>query len=163
MIIRYLDSELKSTLSADPDFRFCIEPKCSSGQLHEGDGYIFKCVQCGHKSCIKCNVAWHEDETCDMFNVRVKTGRAKVDDTQERLGLEHTELAKKREAGTAEAQRLAAAVIETARREKLKREAEEAAAAEKTRKEAEETQAALLLKQVSKLCPGCKRKIQKDG
>ncbi|KAK5118181.1 hypothetical protein LTR85_008161 [Meristemomyces frigidus] len=68
---RYLDSEFKATLSADPDFRWCIAPACKSGQVHS-EGDIFRCVACAHKSCVNCNVAWHAGEGCEAFQARVK-------------------------------------------------------------------------------------------
>ncbi|KAF2483140.1 hypothetical protein BDY17DRAFT_142033 [Neohortaea acidophila] len=68
---RYLDAELKAALSADPDFRWCLAPGCESGQVHtEGD--IFCCTECGSKACVHCNVAWHEEETCEGYQARMQ-------------------------------------------------------------------------------------------
>ena len=68
---KYLDSEFKATLAEDDDFHYCIAPGCKSGQLHEG-GNIFTCVTCKSKSCVTCSAAWHEDETCQVYQARVK-------------------------------------------------------------------------------------------
>lgn len=68
---KYLDSEFKTTLAEDADFRFCIANGCQSGQVHEG-GNIFTCVSCKSKACVTCNASWHEDETCEVYQARVK-------------------------------------------------------------------------------------------
>ncbi|KAK3664161.1 hypothetical protein LTR22_005126 [Elasticomyces elasticus] len=60
---RYLDASFKATMSAMPDFRWCMAAECKSGQVHS-EGDIFSCVQCNHKACVNCNTAWHVDETC---------------------------------------------------------------------------------------------------
>ena len=67
---KYLDAEIKTVLSSDPDFRWCIAG-CKSGQVHS-EGDIFRCVGCGSKACIHCEVAWHEGETCKAYQARVK-------------------------------------------------------------------------------------------
>ena len=58
-------------MSADHDFRWCTAPDCKSGQMHT-EGYIFRCIECGIKWCTTCNVAWHEDETCQVYRARKK-------------------------------------------------------------------------------------------
>ncbi|KAK4540528.1 hypothetical protein LTR36_009166 [Oleoguttula mirabilis] len=99
---RYLDSEFKATMSADPDFRWCIAPSCTSGQIHS-EGDIFRCVACRHKACSQCNAAWHEGEGCGAYMARVKA------------------------------------------------------------QPEEEEASAKALKKMAKLCPGCSRKIEKNG
>ena len=98
----FLDAEFKASLAADPDFRWCLSPKCTSGQVHD-EGDIFRCVGCGYKACVTCEVAWHEGETCETFQARVKA------------------------------------------------------------QSTEEVESAEALKEYSKFCPGCQRKVQKDG
>lgn len=99
---KYLDAEFKATMSADLNFRWCIASGCTSGQIHS-EGDIFRCVSCGHKACVNCNVAWHAGETCEAF--------------QSRLRMQPNE----------------------------------------------EEESAKALKKYSKICPGCNRKVQKNG
>lgn len=65
----YLDSQLKASLSANPDFHWCITPDCGSGQMSSGN--IFTCIQCEVKTCIHCASAWHEGETCGAYQARI--------------------------------------------------------------------------------------------
>ncbi|KAK4617727.1 E3 ubiquitin-protein ligase RNF19B [Fulvia fulva] len=67
----YEDALLKAALSQDPDFRWCISPKCKGGQIHHG-GDIFTCNSCRHKACVHCNVAWHPEETCEAYKQRMQ-------------------------------------------------------------------------------------------
>ncbi|KAK5696574.1 hypothetical protein LTR97_007877 [Elasticomyces elasticus] len=67
---RYLDASFKATMSAMPDFRWCMAAECKSGQVHS-EGDIFCCVQCSHKACVNCNTAWHADETCKVYQGRL--------------------------------------------------------------------------------------------
>lgn len=74
---KFLDAEFKATLASQPDFRWCIAPNCKSGQVHiEGD--IFRCVSCGFKACVHCNVEWHEGETCEVFQDRPRVQEEQV-------------------------------------------------------------------------------------
>lgn len=57
-------------MSADPDFHWCPTPECGSGQLSSGN--IFTCVKCEVKSCVLCATEWHDDETCDDYQLRIK-------------------------------------------------------------------------------------------
>lgn len=58
-------------MSADPDFHWCPMPDCGSGQYSSGN--IFTCAECEVKSCVHCAVEWHEEETCDDYQRRVKS------------------------------------------------------------------------------------------
>ena len=68
---RYLDSEIKATLAVDEQLRWCIAPDCKSAQVHTG-GDIFRCVVCAHRFCVNCNVDWHSDETCAVYQARIQ-------------------------------------------------------------------------------------------
>lgn len=98
----YLDASFKATMSALPDFRWCIATGCKSGQIHS-EGDIFRCVQCSHKACVSCNVAWHQGETCAAYQARLIA------------------------------------------------------------QPEEEVESAKTIEKTAKLCPGCSRKIQKNG
>lgn len=59
-----------SVLSRMPNFRWCIGPRCTSGQLHTTgtDGPIFTCSECRFKHCTIHNVAWHAGLTCREYD-----------------------------------------------------------------------------------------------
>ncbi|KAI9034062.1 hypothetical protein DFJ74DRAFT_700453 [Hyaloraphidium curvatum] len=59
----------RNALSKMPDFRWCINPVCGEGHIHEGgtDYPIMTCRACRTKTCFSCEVAWHNNMTCDEF------------------------------------------------------------------------------------------------
>ena len=129
----YLDVELKATLSVDPEFRWCVAADCKSGQVHfEGD--IFTCITCQQKSCIRCMVPWHAEETCEDYQGRMRI--ADWETIQAERKKERDEFAAK---GQEEAERACA----------QRREDDEASAQ--------------ALKVYAKTCPGCDSKVQKTG
>ncbi|OAL44431.1 hypothetical protein IQ07DRAFT_473653, partial [Pyrenochaeta sp. DS3sAY3a] len=72
---RFDDLAMRSFLSAESNFRYCLAEGCNSGQVHDGDaaqGNIFRCVACGFRACTVHNVAFHEHETCAQYDVRVE-------------------------------------------------------------------------------------------
>jgi len=51
------------------DFRWCQNPMCGSGQVHnknsrEKNGRT-TCYKCGESGCFKCSSLWHEGKRCD--------------------------------------------------------------------------------------------------
>ena len=83
---RYDKLSARSVLGVIENFHWCIAPECGSGQVHEGnengENPIFECGQCGHRQCVKHDVAWHEDETCDEFDYRVSGRQARDQENQ---------------------------------------------------------------------------------
>jgi IBR domain, a half RING-finger domain len=65
----YTAAATKSTLSALPNFQWCLSPTCASGQIHESgeDGPILTCHACGFRSCVVHAVPWHEGQTCNEY------------------------------------------------------------------------------------------------
>lgn len=66
---------LRNVLSADPTFRYCFNPSCSSGQYHEAaqEEPIFRCVECCAKFCLMHHPpAWHEDESCKKYDKQIQ-------------------------------------------------------------------------------------------
>lgn len=60
-----------------PNFTFCLNPTCESGQIHKSaDQPMMTCTTCNFKTCFIHKLPWHEDLTCaefDIFNqVRVR-------------------------------------------------------------------------------------------
>jgi len=52
------------------DFWWCTAPGCGNGQEHvDGENApMFQCAACGHQSCIKHNVPWHEGQSCTEYD-----------------------------------------------------------------------------------------------
>lgn len=66
-----------ATLSDLPDFRFCLNPACNSGQLHtpnQGEelSNLMTCEDCGSRSCFTHQVPWHEGKTCAEFDAEIR-------------------------------------------------------------------------------------------
>ncbi|GBB83223.1 hypothetical protein RclHR1_00100027 [Rhizophagus clarus] len=72
---------LRQTLSMMPEFRWCKNPKCNSGQIHlEGaNAPIMTCRDCGQKSCFTHDIPWHEDSTCSDYEIRLGNDEATKD------------------------------------------------------------------------------------
>ncbi|CAI2179038.1 92_t:CDS:2 [Funneliformis geosporum] len=68
---RYDTLTLLQALRQMPEFRWCKNSGCGSGQIHfEGDDApIMTCEACGEKSCYTHDVPWHKDLTCDEYDV----------------------------------------------------------------------------------------------
>ena len=59
-------------LNGIDEFRFCLSPTCSSGQMHRHDSDCpeFDCQACGARHCVRHNVPWHEGMTCAQYDAR---------------------------------------------------------------------------------------------
>jgi hypothetical protein len=70
----------RAFLSAEPNFRWCINRGCSSGQiLHLANtdetnlrnrGAMMQCHACRFVQCVVHSCAWHHNETCDDYDDR---------------------------------------------------------------------------------------------
>ncbi|KAE9380095.1 hypothetical protein N431DRAFT_394595 [Stipitochalara longipes BDJ] len=54
----------------DPNFRWCANPKCQSGQIHKGGEVQPKmvCKECLSLTCFTHERAWHWGQTCKEFD-----------------------------------------------------------------------------------------------
>ena len=86
---RYDELATRATVSAIPNFRWCLSPRCRSGQIHNSDSPIFVCVACGFRHCIGHEKPWHEGETCQEYESR-KTERKNPDEEQTQRTIERT-------------------------------------------------------------------------
>jgi hypothetical protein len=79
---RYETLMTRAILSADPNFRWCLNSGCDSGQIHENckNGPMFKCDECKAKICMFHERMWHEGETCEQFDRRAVAERQKVEE-----------------------------------------------------------------------------------
>lgn len=55
----------RKRVEEDPSWRWCLSPSCASGQRHDASTALFICEVCGAKACVRCQVSWHESETCE--------------------------------------------------------------------------------------------------
>lgn len=58
----------RQLISEDANFRWCPNPACGSGQLHEGDDPLWTCTECRRRACAVHNVDWHEGQTCEVYD-----------------------------------------------------------------------------------------------
>lgn len=79
---RYETLVSRAILSANPNFRWCLNPECDSGQIHENgkDGPVFRCAECKTKICMFHERAWHKGETCEQFDHRVAVEKRRVEE-----------------------------------------------------------------------------------
>ncbi|KAL2355489.1 hypothetical protein BJ546DRAFT_690698 [Cryomyces antarcticus] len=63
----------QSLLAADPNFHWCLNPKCKSGQIQaDNPSYpsLLACGSCRYRQCTKHQRKWHEGETCVQYDYR---------------------------------------------------------------------------------------------
>lgn len=76
---RYERLLLRRTLDKLPNFVWCKNPSCSSGQIHDSDSPCanVKCNACEEESCFKHDVPWHTGLSCSQYDAKMKqTGQA---------------------------------------------------------------------------------------
>ncbi|CAI2189420.1 5179_t:CDS:2 [Funneliformis geosporum] len=69
-----------------PDFRWCKNPNCGSGQEHfeRDDAPIMICVACEKLTCYTHDVPWHEGRTCSQYDIERQTTEGATRDTIDR-------------------------------------------------------------------------------
>ncbi len=69
VMMRYETIGMLRVVQAMPNFRWCLSPKCNSGQIHQAGNKkpIVKCVACGFKICFTHQIAWHSGLTCKQY------------------------------------------------------------------------------------------------
>ncbi|KAF7557775.1 hypothetical protein G7Z17_g505 [Cylindrodendrum hubeiense] len=83
---RYLNL---NTLSRYPNFRWCLGPGCSSGQIYDdGDDEEFvdtrvHCQDCAFEMCLHHSMPWHEGQTCEQFDSMRQHGDPDFQQTQD--------------------------------------------------------------------------------
>ncbi|CAB4412421.1 unnamed protein product [Rhizophagus irregularis] len=77
---RYNTLLLHQTLSKIPEFRWCKNSGCNSGQIHFGgdDAPIMTCQACKQKLCYTHDIPWHEDSTCSNYELIIRQGNDKA-------------------------------------------------------------------------------------
>lgn len=80
---RYLNL---NALSQYPNFRWCLRPGCSSGQLYDEDGPLdpqVRCEECTFEMCFNHSMPWHEGQTCEQFDSMRQHGDPEFQQTQD--------------------------------------------------------------------------------
>ncbi|KAJ4376033.1 hypothetical protein N0V83_001313 [Neocucurbitaria cava] len=70
---RFENLILQKYLRDHPDFRYCLRPGCTHGQIHDSGVHgnnIFICGACGFHVCTTHSVAMHNGETCEQYDER---------------------------------------------------------------------------------------------
>ncbi|KAI8963299.1 hypothetical protein F5Y11DRAFT_319885 [Daldinia sp. FL1419] len=80
---RYDTLATKAFLTSIPEFIWCLNPGCESGQIHAVGCSKAKCHGCKRNLCIRHNIPWHKGETCDEYDKRTRKQR-KNDEASER-------------------------------------------------------------------------------
>ncbi|KAI1397276.1 hypothetical protein F4819DRAFT_90970 [Hypoxylon fuscum] len=65
----------KAVLASIPEFTWCLNPKCNSGQIHPAGCSKARCHACKHYLCVRHNVPWHKGETCEEYQNRTRKQR----------------------------------------------------------------------------------------
>ncbi|KAI2606570.1 hypothetical protein GGR54DRAFT_633416 [Hypoxylon sp. NC1633] len=72
---RYDTLAAKALLAAIPEFTWCLNPRCKSGQIFLPGCERAKCHACKHYFCVRHSVPWHRGETCDEYEHRTRRQR----------------------------------------------------------------------------------------
>ncbi|ETS88075.1 hypothetical protein PFICI_01903 [Pestalotiopsis fici W106-1] len=72
---RYDNLATKAAVSDIPDFKWCLNPRCQSGQIVRPGCQKVKCHSCKASSCANHDLPWHKGETCKEFDVRNRRQR----------------------------------------------------------------------------------------
>ncbi|KAG8784399.1 hypothetical protein FS842_008646 [Serendipita sp. 407] len=69
---RYSDLLVQRLLQGEENYVHCIKAGCGAGQVHSGENIfpIVTCHRCGHKSCYRHRVEWHEGYSCKDWDNR---------------------------------------------------------------------------------------------
>ncbi|KAK8056260.1 ring finger protein [Apiospora rasikravindrae] len=72
---RYDSLATKAALESFRDFRWCLNPRCSAGQIHKAACARVKCHACKASLCSHHNLPWHGGETCEAYDWRTRRQR----------------------------------------------------------------------------------------
>ncbi|RIB23094.1 hypothetical protein C2G38_2033046 [Gigaspora rosea] len=86
LIERYEYLSFREAIRQIPDFRWCHNQNCGSGQEHLGEDIspIMICIACGQMNCFTHDVIWHDGRTCTEYEAEKNTIEGATRDTIER-------------------------------------------------------------------------------
>ncbi|KAI5925437.1 hypothetical protein F4810DRAFT_79656 [Camillea tinctor] len=67
---RYDELFTRAKLTSIPEFQWCLNPRCDSGQILAKKCTKAKCHDCRYTWCAHHNVPWHRGETCKEYDNR---------------------------------------------------------------------------------------------
>ena len=73
LLSRYDQYVTHQQLEKMEEFIWCTNPQCNAGQLNEGGSLnnIVTCHVCRQKTCFTHRVQWHEDQTCEQYDLKI--------------------------------------------------------------------------------------------
>lgn len=69
----------RAQLPSEENWRNCLAEGCNNGALYPGKSAKIQCRECAAKACFKCQVLWHEGQTCEEYErsrLRAKTSES---------------------------------------------------------------------------------------
>ncbi|KAI1370683.1 hypothetical protein F4677DRAFT_347709 [Hypoxylon crocopeplum] len=72
---RYDTLAMKDLLSNLPEFAWCLNSACNSGQIYPRGCERGRCQACKHQLCVRHKVPWHSGEDCDEYEKRARRQR----------------------------------------------------------------------------------------
>ncbi|KAI0000616.1 hypothetical protein F4779DRAFT_147899 [Xylariaceae sp. FL0662B] len=72
---RYDMLATKAALTNIDEFKWCLNPRCNSGQVYPRGCTRAKCHACRRYSCVYHNVPWHSGESCEEYDRRTRKQR----------------------------------------------------------------------------------------
>jgi len=89
----YDNLSLSSYLSSEEGFFRCLAPRCGAGQIHPSGTAepIFRCGSCQTRSCIVCNVLWHEGRTCAQYQQELEEANQTDEQRMQQLAVIKTQ------------------------------------------------------------------------
>ncbi|KAK3320533.1 hypothetical protein B0T19DRAFT_444367 [Cercophora scortea] len=187
---RYQTLSFRYAVSEAENFLWCTAG-CGYGQVHDGgiDQPIVSCMLCHQRSCFHHKVAWHNNLTCDEYDLLQADpvgfrsrfdleNEAAEEEEAARRAQEDADLALAQRYMAEEQQQQAQEEKERMQRELKKREEREAREAkerearakavarmrqEMARRKAEEDASSVKILHTTKPCPACKAPIEKNS
>ncbi len=73
---RYDHFLLQNTLSKEPNFRWCLRPTCTNGQLYNlpPRDHKIECEECHFEMCFTDQAPWHEGFSCSEWHSQREHG-----------------------------------------------------------------------------------------
>lgn len=72
---RYDSLATKAAVTSIPNFKWCLNPRCQSGQIVRTGCDKVKCHNCKASSCANHDLPWHKGETCEEYDMRNRRQR----------------------------------------------------------------------------------------
>jgi hypothetical protein len=74
-VYRYDNLAMKAAVTDIRNFKWCLNPRCNSGQIHRTNCSKVKCHACKAASCAHHDLPWHSGETCEQYDKRTRRQR----------------------------------------------------------------------------------------